>query len=635
MKSLKSIIRKYILAATFMLVIVVMVLFIFTDIQTEQNRAVDMATASFDQIDELLSRNAEELAKISNEYNQSCLLNVEKIAYILESKPSILHDADELKHVADMCEVDEIHIFNKSGEIISGTRPDYYGLTFESGEQIGFFKPLLNDKSLKLVQEITPNTAERRLVQYSASWSNNGEFIIQIGMDPSKVSNATAKNELSYIFAQFHFNPEVEYYAIERESGQIIGASTVAYVGSKFSKHVNKKIDYAEKLNALRCKIDGNSSFCVFSERNGTCLAYVISEKALYKRIPYNSLIMFICLFLVSCVIFIVINSALNKYVVNRIAMINKQLEKISAGQYDERIDVAISKEFSELSRHINNMVNSILAGSENLSYALSKTDMHISTYQYSPDASSVSLIGDFAHIFMLSQDEAAALSSDVEAFKSFLARAKTQPVSKADDIFAVPGDEERYIKINEQQNEDYTFGVIIDVTKNIAELKEVEQERDIDVLTGIYNRRALDQKVSELISSAKGSSFCAVIVLDIDNLKMVNDSYGHKFGDEYIAKMAEVIKNIDPEICLPFRQGGDEFILLLHDCSKEQFYDVLKMLDIQNDMDVEFEGKTFKLSFSYGFSTSSDLNAYSTMFSEADRHMYISKKSRKERLVK
>ena len=635
MKSLKSIIRKYILAATSMLVIIVMVLFIFTDIRTEQNRAVDIATESFDQIDGLLSRNSEELEKISSEYNRSCLLNVENIAYILESRPSILYDVDALKQVADMCEVDEIHIFDKSGEIISGTRPDYYGLTVDSGEQIGFFKPLLTDKSLKLVQGITPNTAESKLVQYSASWSNNGAFIIQIGMDPSKVIKATAKNELSYIFAQFHVNPEVEYYAIDRESGRIIGASNVAYVGSEFSKHVDKEIDYTEDLNALRCKIDGTNSFCVFSERSNTCLAYIISEKALYKRVPYNSLIMFICLLLVSCVIFVVMNNTLNKYVVNRIAMINKQLEKISEGQYDERIDVAISKEFCELSGHINSMVSNILAGSENLAYALSKTDMHISTYQYASDAIAVSIVGDFAHIFMLSPEEVASLSSDVKVFKSFLEAAKNHPVSKADDIFSVPGDEEHYIKINEQQNEDYTFGVIIDVTENITELREAEQERDIDVLTGIYNRRGLEQKVNELIASGKSASFCAAIVLDIDNLKMVNDSYGHKFGDIYIAKMAEIIKTIDPEICLSVRQGGDEFALLLHDCSKEQFYDVLKMLDIQNDTDVEFEEKAFKLSYSYGFATSSDLNSYLTMFSEADRHMYINKKSRKERLVK
>lgn len=635
MKSLESIIRKYILSATSMLVIIVMVLFVFTDLRTEQNRAVDIATESFDQIDVLLSRNSEELEKVSSEYNESCLLNVENIAYILESKPSILYDVDELKHVADMCEVDEIHIFDKTGKIISGTRPDYYGLTVDSGEQISFFKPLLTDKSLKLVQGITPNTAESKLVQYSASWSNNGEFIIQIGMDPSSVIKATAKNELSYVFAQFHVNPEVEYYAIDHESGRIIGASNMAYVGSEFSKHVDKDIDYTKELNALRCKIDGESSFCVFSQRNDTCLAYVISEKALYKRVPYNAFTMFICLLLVSCVIFTVMNNALKKYVVNRISMINKQLEKISDGQYDERIDIAISKEFCELSGHINNMVSNILAGSENLAYALSKTDMHISTYQYASDAATVSIIGDFAHIFMLSPEEVASLSSDVNAFRSFLEAAKSHPVSKADDIFSVLGDEERYIKIDEQQNEDYTFGVIIDVTENIAELKEAEFERDIDLLTGIYNRRGLEQKVNELIASGKGSSFCAGIILDIDNLKTINDTYGHELGDAYIAKVAEIIKTIDPEICLSVRQGGDEFALLLHDCSKEQFYDVLKMLDIQNDTDLELGGETFKLSFSYGFSTASDLSTYMEMFSEADHHMYINKKSRKERLVK
>lgn len=102
-----------------------------------------------------------------------------------------------------MMEVDEIHIFDTTGRIYAGTHPEYYDYTFDSGEQMNFFKPLLTDKSLHLVQDITPNTAEAKMMQYSALWSKSGEIIgstdlpsvgrhlSDIGLDPDAISTGT------------------------------------------------------------------------------------------------------------------------------------------------------------------------------------------------------------------------------------------------------------------------------------------------------------------------------------------------------------------------------------------------------------------------------------------------------------
>ena len=100
-------------------------------------------------------------------------------------------------------------------------------LTIDSGEQINFFKPMLTDKSLKLVQEITPNTAEEKPMQYSAIWSENGEYIVQIGMEPVNVLKVTEKNELSYIFSLFRVNPDMSYYSINSENYELLGSTNL------------------------------------------------------------------------------------------------------------------------------------------------------------------------------------------------------------------------------------------------------------------------------------------------------------------------------------------------------------------------------------------------------------------------
>ena len=163
---------------TFLLMVVLLVIILYFQIANERQQAYLQATETFYQIEQVLKENTEELTDIKQVYRETCLHNAEVIAYIIEDNPSVLNSVEELKKIATMVEVDEIHIFDKTGRIFSGTHPLYYNYTFDSGEQIGFFKPMLNDKSLRLVQDIVPNTAETKMMQYSALWSHDGKFIV-------------------------------------------------------------------------------------------------------------------------------------------------------------------------------------------------------------------------------------------------------------------------------------------------------------------------------------------------------------------------------------------------------------------------------------------------------------------------
>lgn len=109
----------------------------------------------------------------------------------------------ELRKIAEFMEVDEIHIIDAADEIVSGTHPQYYGYSFDSGEQMNYFKPMLKDKSLKMVQDIEPNTAEHKLMQYSAMWNSTGEFIVEAGIEPVNVSKVTEKNDCLIFFPSF------------------------------------------------------------------------------------------------------------------------------------------------------------------------------------------------------------------------------------------------------------------------------------------------------------------------------------------------------------------------------------------------------------------------------------------------
>lgn len=144
------------------LLMVVIILFISTVIQIFSMHQIGRENAwqIFEQVEQILDENSRELKLVQDEYNAMCLNDARVVAYILENNPKIKEDVEELRKIAANVEVDEIHIFDTEGVIVGGTHPEYLGYSFDSGEQIGFFKPLLKDCSLELVQEMTPNTAE-------------------------------------------------------------------------------------------------------------------------------------------------------------------------------------------------------------------------------------------------------------------------------------------------------------------------------------------------------------------------------------------------------------------------------------------------------------------------------------------
>ncbi len=100
------------------------------------------------------------------------------------------------------------------------------------------------------------------------------------------------------------------------------------------------------------------------------------------------------------------------------------------------------------------------------------------------------------------------------------------------------------------------------------------------DSLTGLYNRRYLEVHMEKLIeSNAQSHKALGVIMMDIDHFKNVNDTYGHKVGDEVLKVFADRIKDNLRSFDLVARLGGEEFVAILPDVSPERAYMVAERL--------------------------------------------------------
>jgi len=633
MPNIKTMVVRYLWKITLLMVAAILIAVFVIQILNGQRQAQENADAVFCQIEQILSENQNELMELKEEYSQTCLRNAEAIAYIIQCRPDVLQSVEELKKIAGFMEVDEIHVFDKTGRIFTGTHPEYYNFTFDSGEQMSFFKPMLQDKSLKLCQDITPNTAENKLMQYSACWSENGKFILQVGMEPVNVMKVTEKNELSYIFSLLKANVGADLYAADIESGEIKGATDPDLIGKNLEEIGFDMEDIRESHRGFRTDVNGKSSYCVFTVVDDTLIGRVVSEETLYRNIPATTAGLAVCLILIAVILVAAVTWYMNKFVIDGIYNINEKLRIISSGNLDETVNVQSSFEFSELSSHINEMVKSILASTDKISYVLNKTNMKIGVYEYNAQMKHVRFTEYVPQILSLDPDKGKEFFSNYKQFQKYINRLRENPVPEEEGVFCLKGEHELYVRIDEISRNNDILGVVMDVTEDVMRRRQIESERDRDLLTGLYNRRGLESRISALLEIPSELGHGALIMIDADGLKGINDRYGHEKGDVYLKKISEAITSVNWISSIASRQGGDEFVLFLYhyESERELITSIESLQEIQNNRMVELDDNlSVPLKFSFGYSTLREHKNYQDLLKQADERMYENKYKRK-----
>lgn len=633
MPNMKKMIVRYMQTVTIVLILLILIITIISQILSAQKYARETAEATFVQIRQIMRDNENELVALQTEYKQTCLNNAEAIAYMVESNPAVLEDLEALQEIADFMEVDEIHFFDKRGCIFTGTHPEYYGMDMNSGEQIGFFKPMLTDKSLSLVQDITPNTAEERPMQYSARWSETGEFIVQVGMEPVNVLKVTEKNELSYIFSLLRVNTGVSLYAIDKETGEIMGATSSEDVGKDCSELGFDTEEIVSRGEAFHATIKGLNSFCVFTEVDGNLIGRVVPAETLYHNIQINACAVAIYLIIIAVILILAVIRYIDKNVIKGIYQINEKLSAIAEGNLDETVDVQNCLEFAELSKHSNEMIKALLSDTDKISYVLNKTNVPIGVYEYNTKMSKVRYTEHVPGILLLKKAQAEELFSDSAKFADYIGEIRQNSLEDEDDIYRLNGKNTKYIRLEELTKQNDVLGIIIDETEEITKRKMVEEERDTDILTGLYNRRGLENKLADLFDEPEKLKHGAMVMVDADCLKEINDKYGHDKGDIYLCKIAGILSSFGPNSCVISRYGGDEFVLFLYEYENaEELENTVKTLGfIQDNSIAHLSDKiSVPLRFSYGCCLFHGEADYEKLIKCADDRMYENKKSRK-----
>jgi diguanylate cyclase (GGDEF)-like protein len=181
-------------------------------------------------------------------------------------------------------------------------------------------------------------------------------------------------------------------------------------------------------------------------------------------------------------------------------------------------------------------------------------------------------------------------------------------------------------------------YGYFVQVVNNEHALREkAEKEARRDFLTGLANRQAYQERITQETERAKRYGRpLSILMVDIDNFKLVNDTLGHKWGDTVLQKVAGQLNNNLRNLDFVARFGGEEFIIILPETGLAGAIDTANRLRLAiKENPVETVNGLLAVTVSIGVSSNliKDLTDHTQMTSDADQALYQAKKTGKDRV--
>jgi diguanylate cyclase (GGDEF)-like protein len=176
------------------------------------------------------------------------------------------------------------------------------------------------------------------------------------------------------------------------------------------------------------------------------------------------------------------------------------------------------------------------------------------------------------------------------------------------------------------------SIGFIENIDKQVRHENLLLQKANTDTLTGFYNKAAAETFISEIILSSSNESLHALMCIDLDNFKCINDLFGHLYGDSVLIEMSGNMKNLFRTNDVLGRFGGDEFVIFIRDIPNIGFLNE-KAAELNKRLNKTYEkdGTESTVSASIGIALfPSDGTTYSALYKKADEASYEAKKSGK-----
>ena len=634
-RSIRETLPRLIKIIIVLLLILITPVHIWLQFYTKHQSQRESSREVFGQLEQVIAINEQDIRNAKNEYTESCIQSAEMAAYFVQNNPSVPNSLEECQILADKLEVDELHFFTPEGEIYSGTHPQYYGYTFESGEQMSFFAPMLQDKTLKLCQDIMPNTAEGKNMQYAAVWTEDGSQIVQIGMEPKRLQKLIQEKSLENVVSTFPFDFSGYLHVLDVHTNKIIASTSPNLLGKDFGVERNNYQEQKGKsgLQMYHYNYEGKR-YCSYTKQYGDyLLVRTYLSSFLLKEVIASTVMMVLYICVVGTVLIGMIGWYIRKNVSNNLTNIVDELKKIESGDLKNITIQTGMDEFDKLIFYINQLLKTIRLSWAKVSDVIDRSGLPLGVFEYNHFYKKALMNDRLLEILDIQED--ISVKTKIQIIREKIQNIEKHRITEDKPVYEYRKREDIvYLRIEKRTDEQSETYYITDVSQWWDEVNHLKHESIRDSLTSLYNRRGFNACMEELFRQPEKLGYSVLVMLDADGLKRINDVYGHFVGDEYLKQISKLSELYAEEHSVFARLGGDEFVIFLFGYrSRKAVLNELLQLEkkrgrrmISEDSEID---ATIEFSAGYAFYPE-DGQDYHRLMRVADKNMYLEKKSRK-----
>lgn len=183
------------------------------------------------------------------------------------------------------------------------------------------------------------------------------------------------------------------------------------------------------------------------------------------------------------------------------------------------------------------------------------------------------------------------------------------------------------YFQYSQEKTARSAVGFLINIQKQKEEMENLEGEVSRDYLTGVMNRKGIQEYTEKELEQKKPGQLTAMVLIDLDNFKQINDKYGHPFGDQVLVHTGEILSGLFASRGTVGRIGGDEFMAVLSVNNREELEEKIKELK-KKSVDLEYEGESVRTDFCAGTAVAGKEDDYQALYQKADQALYQAKET-------
>ena len=171
-------------------------------------------------------------------------------------------------------------------------------------------------------------------------------------------------------------------------------------------------------------------------------------------------------------------------------------------------------------------------------------------------------------------------------------------------------------------------------ITQLSSQVETLEKNSNLDSLTKVFNRRALTTHLENICSKKILKYELRILMLDIDDFKLINDTHGHIAGDKILIFIANILKKTLRDGDKIFRYGGEEFIIILNRIDNEHCEKIThRLLQLVSQNKLIYKGENLQVTMSIGATVYTPNDTPDTLITRADQALYKAKANGKNRM--